>query len=157
MRARFWKRPTLVPEEPPEELLRLHPAHAAAGEHLRDIRFFRLGDEAVLQGWLKYEGPDARARLKNALERLDVGRFFENVDGRTRVTVVHPKAPVIPPEWPWNLLAFVLTAISTLWAGAYLEGAPWDFPLADPARLADGAPFSAALMGILAAHELGHY
>ena len=157
MRVRFWKRPTLVPEESPGELPWIHPAHAVADEHLHDVRFFRLGDEAVLQGWLRYEDPQARARLDRALDGLDVGRFAERVDGRTRVTVIHPKAPAIPPEWPWNLLAFVLTALSTLWAGAYLEGAPWDFPLADPGRLADGLPFAAALMGILAAHELGHY
>ncbi|MBA3584558.1 MAG: site-2 protease family protein [Gemmatimonadetes bacterium] len=72
-------------------------------------------------------------------------------------TVTHPEPPAVPPEWPWNLAGFVLTVLSTLWAGAYLEGAPWNFLARDPGRLLEGLPFSAALMGILAAHEFGHY
>jgi hypothetical protein len=56
-----------------------------------------------------------------------------------------------------NLAAFVATALSTLMAGAYLEGAPLGFPMDDPARLADGVPFAASLLGILAAHEFGHW
>lgn len=157
MRIRFWKRPTLVPEESPEELWRIHPAQAAASAHLRDIRQFRLGDTAVLQGWLSYETPEARARLAAELAGEDVSWFAERVDGATRITVTEPRAPAVPPEWRWNLLLFALTVVSTLWAGAYLEGAPWDFPLRDPGRLLDGAPFSASLLGILAAHEFGHY
>ncbi len=157
MRVRFWKRPSLVPEETPEPAEPVHPAHVAAYEHLRDARLFRLGDDAVLQGWLRYEAPDARARLEALLEGQDVAWFAERVNGATRMTITHPRPPAIPPEWPWNLLMFLLTVVSTLWAGAYLEGAPWDFPVRDPGLLARGAPFSGALLAILAAHEFGHY
>lgn len=124
---------------------------------LENPHAFRVGGERILRGWLSYDSPETRARLETDLGRLDVSWFYERVDGRTRVTVTHPAAPAVRPEWPWNLIAFVLTALSTLIAGAYLEGAPLDFPLRDPGRIAAGIPFAATLLGILAAHEFGHW
>lgn len=157
MRWRFRSRPGLVPEPDLEELEHGHPAEAIALAALESPHAFRLGDEQVLRGWLTYDSPQVRARLEADLETLDVSWFFERVDGRTRITVTHPAPPALPPEWPWNLAAFLLTALSTLIAGAYLEGAPLGFPLDDPGRIADGVPFAATLLGILAAHEFGHW
>jgi membrane-associated protease RseP (regulator of RpoE activity) len=60
-----------------------------------------------------------------------------------------------------NALLFVLTLLSTLFAGAlYSENlpafnSPWDF--VSPGFLLSGLPFAATLLGILAAHEFGHY
>lgn len=156
MRFRF-RRPVLVPEPSFEEAAAPHPAEAIADAWLVDSRTFSVGRERILRGWLRYDGPEARARLDAALESLDVTHFYERVDEGTRVTITHPKPPAVPREWKWNLAAFLLTAVSTLWAGAYLEGAPWDFFVRDPARLAAGVPFAASLLGILATHELGHY
>jgi membrane-associated protease RseP (regulator of RpoE activity) len=60
---------------------------------------------------------------------------------------------------PWtNLALFVATVLSTLFVGAvgwyYVPpGAIADNPL----RLLDAWPFSAAVLGVLGVHELGHY
>jgi len=55
---------------------------------------------------------------------------------------------------PLHVLLFLLTCLSTLSAGAMMEGViPWE----EPARLAAGIPFSATLMTILLTHEMGHY
>src|SRR5688500_1739903 len=157
MRWRFWSRQRFVPEPDLEEIDHGHPAEGVALAALESPAVFRVGPNRVLRGWLRYDSTETRARLEAELRPLAVSWFFERVDGRTRITVTHPAAPVVPPEWPWNLAAFVLTAISTLIAGAYLEGAPLDFPLRDPGRIAQGAPFAASLLGILAAHEFGHW
>ena len=156
MRFRVW-RPAWVPDPSIDEAYAPHPAEAVAGVWLEDAHVVRVGRERILRGWLRYDGLEARARLDRELEPLDVSRFYERVDGDTRVTITHPRAPSIPREWPWNLASFLLTTLSTLWAGAYLEGAAWDFFLSDPGRLTEGIPFAGSLLGILAAHEFGHY
>jgi len=157
MRWRFWSRPRFVPEPDLEDLSRGHPAEVVALVHLEGPHAFRVGGERVLRGWLRYDSPEARARLEQDLAGLDVTWFYERIEGRTRITVTHPAPPAIPPEWRWNVAAFVLTALSTLVAGAYLEGAPLAFPIRQPELAARGVPFAATLLGFLAAHEFGHW
>lgn len=76
------------------------------------------------------------------------------------------------PYW-LHVLLFLLTILSTLCIGAHLQRnfannetmlsmahpffEPWTWALGDLRRLALGIPFSLALLGILTAHELGHY
>lgn len=68
--------------------------------------------------------------------------------------------------WRLPSLLFALTVFSTLLAGASKAGSPWtlfDLPmlLGRPSLLLShlslGVPFSAAMMSILGAHEMGHY
>ena len=49
---------------------------------------------------------------------------------------------------------FLATLVTTSMAGAFQQGAN---PLADPATLLQGLPFSVTLMSILLFHEMGHY
>ncbi len=49
---------------------------------------------------------------------------------------------------------FILTALTTLLAGAYQEGAN---PLKNPVELLAGGPFAITLLLILFCHEMGHY
>ena len=65
--------------------------------------------------------------------------------------------PVPPPPKPRiavNIILFLLTVFTTLLAGAWHEGADL---LENPEHIFKGIPFSFSLMGILLAHELGHY
>lgn len=62
--------------------------------------------------------------------------------------------------FPWiNLVLFVATVLSTLWVGAQLSvGMGWTPPPSTWGELArSGLPFSASLIGILGAHEMGHF
>jgi len=52
------------------------------------------------------------------------------------------------------IFLFLATVITTLGAGSMLAGAD---PIADPAALLEGVPFSASLLLILLAHEFSHY
>lgn len=86
-----------------------------------------------------------------------------------RVETIQPSRR---PYWLHALL-FLLTILSTLCIGAFLEHNftanatmmtmdrgffdPWIWTLADWRRLWMGVPFSLSLLGILTAHELGHY
>jgi len=58
------------------------------------------------------------------------------------------------PTWLLNLLLFLLTLITTLYAGALQEGGN---PFRHLLDLGRGIPFSFTLMAILGIHELGHY
>jgi membrane-associated protease RseP (regulator of RpoE activity) len=69
-------------------------------------------------------------------------------------------APGRPRVWI-NVVLFALTVVSTLFVGSLygdnglvLE-TPWD--LLRPDNLIKGLPFAATLLGILGAHEFGHY
>lgn len=64
---------------------------------------------------------------------------------------------VPPPRKPRisvNIALFILTLATTILAGALQVGVN---PLKNPELIFKGIPFSFALMGILLAHELGHY
>ncbi len=63
-------------------------------------------------------------------------------------------APLRKPRVIWNLVLFILTLITTVLAGALQGGVN---PLTHPEHIIRGIPFALALMGILLAHELGHY
>jgi membrane-associated protease RseP (regulator of RpoE activity) len=60
---------------------------------------------------------------------------------------------------PWiNIMLFLLTVISTLLVGAfYWYYIPLETALADPMVVRRAWPFTAAVLGVLATHEMGHY
>ncbi|AHG00377.1 membrane protein [Halostagnicola larsenii XH-48] len=56
---------------------------------------------------------------------------------------------------PWtNILLFVATVVSTLFAGSM-----WYYtdPFSNPAEIWQAWPFTAAILGVLGVHEMGHY
>jgi len=69
------------------------------------------------------------------------------------VLVAEPRSPHIEGI-PWtNLVFFVLTVLSTL-----LVGTQWYYIQVDgPLDLLKAWPFTAAILGVLAVHEFGHY
>jgi membrane-associated protease RseP (regulator of RpoE activity) len=78
--------------------------------------------------------------------------------------VLHVIAGVAPksPSRVWiNIVLFVLTVVSTLFAGMFYGDngieANTFLDLLRPSNLLLGAPFALTLLGILAAHEFGHY
>lgn len=78
-----------------------------------------------------------------------------------------------PKRRTWlHLLLFLATLLSALAIGAHLQHdfdrnvwpfsdddrfLPWTWALSDPRRLVAGIPFALCLLGILTAHEMGHY
>lgn len=79
-----------------------------------------------------------------------------------------PQKEDLPEEWPesafsprlsprrrWiNVALFFITLATTTLAGSIQEGIN---PLQNPEQIYKGIPFAFSLMGILLAHELGHY
>ena len=58
------------------------------------------------------------------------------------------------PRWCLQMALFLLTILTTTWAGAAQAGVDL---VREPSRFAVGLPFSVGLLAILGAHELGHY
>jgi membrane-associated protease RseP (regulator of RpoE activity) len=96
-------------------------------------------------------------------------QVFDPERNEIRVVVIHP-----PKRRTWlHALLFLATIFTTLCIGARMQETfnnnlglfsqdldywPWQWALQDWPRLFKlGAPFSASLLGILTAHELGHY
>ncbi len=83
---------------------------------------------------------------------------MRNLPLRSRPYGISPFGEEPPPpraRYGLNLLLFLLTVITTIAAGAMQSRGPDAFSSAE--SLLSGVPFSAALLGILLAHEMGHY
>ena len=82
----------------------------------------------------------------------DIPRYPQS----TSTTASRVRAPGIKPL---NIVLFLITLVTTTMAGAILGGADFSLlhPLSSIAGLYVGLSFSIPLMGILLAHEMGHY
>lgn len=105
---------------------------------------------------------------ENPLSPLEY-QFYDPERQEVRVVVIKP----LRHRYWLHALLFGLTLLSTLCIGARLQYNfdhnlprypedqgllyPWTWTLSDWHRLALGIPFSACLLGILTAHELGHF
>jgi membrane-associated protease RseP (regulator of RpoE activity) len=115
------------------------------------------------RGNLLSESQEAYAQLSNGLRSLDVTPLFRMEEGSE--TIILLKGIVKPrPSNPWiNLILFILTGISVVFAGSFFEyrgPLTSDFnqvlPFLLPA-LYRGMAFAASLLAILLAHEFGHF
>jgi membrane-associated protease RseP (regulator of RpoE activity) len=64
------------------------------------------------------------------------------------------KKPDVKPKYTLNIVLFIATILSTIFAGSLNSGGN---PLRNFSDLLLGVPFSFSIMAILTCHELGHY
>ncbi len=114
----------------------------------------KQGDEFIAQGTLLSESSidDIKKILKDEPFSMEFQFIGEELQLRAKynkpIIIKFPKIPRI------NLVLFLVTILTTLLAGAIMEGVN---PLENPLGIIDGWPFSVTLMLILGFHEFGHY
>lgn len=115
------------------------------------------GPVVAVEGKLKTSATHAHRHVEEALEGRQLQSFLQEGDSDTVVfTLVPGKEPSQPdrPNWWLHWTLFLLTFLTTTWAGAFHAGVNL---LEQPERIAVGLPYSIGLLLILGAHELGHY
>jgi len=135
-------------------------------------RIFRIEDVTTddgQKGWfLRYRGylivedsAEAYDQLAEGLKSYGLMPLFRKEDNLHLIYIVKalPEVKQKPPVL--NIVMFILTVFSVMLAGATPEGPiPSDFGgqlLALLKSIFTGWPFALALLGILLAHEFGHY
>jgi membrane-associated protease RseP (regulator of RpoE activity) len=116
------------------------------------------------KGQLLTESTRAYDELAAALAPHDVTPLFRVEDGRSTVLLVQGTIhPTLGKVWV-NILLFVLTVVSVLLAGSQFTEFNGPIPTTFTGQLAilfkniwNGWPFALSLLGILSAHEFGHY
>jgi membrane-associated protease RseP (regulator of RpoE activity) len=173
-------------ESRPEDLLRQNQAEAMAlvarqvvGDDLAvesvQIPHNPLRDPVVLRGLLRRPSAevfgrwlaDFNRRGYTPLLRQDAHSLRGDAGDAVLLEVMAGAVPRTPSRAWINLLLFVLTVISTLFVGALYGELDVDLSLppdqiiwqilTTPALLLSGWPFAGTLLGILTAHEFGHY
>jgi len=124
--------------------------------YLQDVR--RDGDRVFYYG--ESLVPE-RALMREAWPAFrEAGYEIRHVGVRhgTEVLVAEPISPG-PDGVPWkNLALFVATVVSTLLVGAFAwYYVPVSAALENPLVVLQAWPFTAAVLGVLSVHELGHY
>jgi membrane-associated protease RseP (regulator of RpoE activity) len=133
-------------------------------------RIFRIEDVTLgtpKQGFIvRYRGKltmeDSEAAYDYLFEQLkpkNITPLFR-WDGAQQAILLVPGMPKPTPSNPiWNLVLAILTILSVLFTGGLISSTalPSDPMQAIMAIINTGWPFALSLMGILAAHEFGHY
>ncbi len=106
-------------------------------------------------------------RLSSPPDVLELSSAPADEAVQAAVPSVLPAPPARKRTWPLALVLFLLTCFSTFWSGAFtnsrLDLTPWiDWGVADLVMLAVsrwdmGLEYMLAIMGILLAHEMGHF
>ncbi|MCC7119281.1 MAG: site-2 protease family protein [Anaerolineales bacterium] len=107
------------------------------------------------------DSASAYDQLAEALQPYQLMPLFRLEEGRQAIYIA-PKQPDPKPDSPTtNIILFVLTVFSVMLAGAQPSGPiPQDTGgqiLALVTSIFTGWPFALSLLGILLAHEFGHY
>jgi len=142
------------------------PLRAVVNEvmEVKDVTTGRTQDYAVrFRGTLKIDSVEAYERVRQGFKEHNFTPLFRVEDGQHVIKavsgVVEPR-----PSNPWiNVGLFALTIVSAFYAGALYS---YDGPVpADPIQqlllplleIYNGWPFAVSMLGILLAHEFGHY
>ncbi len=135
-------------QNPLEGVLVLHgrlrrPSHEVFPHWLSELR--TLGYTPMLR-------PDG--------DEADNGRDLPSSD-EVILTIIAGVPPQMPTNPRVNIVLFILTLISTLFVGSLYGGDPARInAISDiflPQNILQGWPFAVTLLGILVAHEFGHY
>jgi len=123
----------------------------------------RLGYRARYDGMLRMaDSETAYDQLSEDLSTLGLLPLFREDDGDQYILIIDQRPePKIGPVWV-NILLFVLTILSVMLTGSQFSDV--DVNTFSEASLGgilrfviQGWPFAVSLLGILLAHELGHY
>lgn len=138
---------------------------------LAEYRLTSLAVDTVLEGTLRPDLTAASPEVVQALAAWPAPAYLQHEDGVTHVVLVYPSRDVAEPL-PWvHAALFVATLITTLGAGALMAGSdpfytrvlrlgqlqiPYPSGI-DWSDLFLGASFALPFLGVLLAHEMGHY
>ena len=151
------RRPPDHPGPPPESL---HPAFLTTDIDVKeDGRIIYYGQPRTdtrrleQQVWPLFRDHGYEVRLDTVTDSEADPITGVEVGERRRALVAEPRRIGVEGI-PWkNLAMFVATVLTTLYAGTI-----WYYqPIEGPLDLLAGWPFAAAVLGVLAVHELGHY
>jgi membrane-associated protease RseP (regulator of RpoE activity) len=118
------------------------------------------------RGRLTIESESAYTQLEGRLRPLGFTPLFRMEGEEHVVLLTHGVAQPRPSNPSVNIVLFAITLLSVLFAGSLQGGAVGEIPFAEGAdfsvwpiarMLWTGWPFAASLLGILLAHEMGHY
>jgi len=138
---------------------------------LAEYRLTSLAVDTVLEGTLRPEFDAASPEVVKALSEWPAPAYLHYEDGVTQVVLVY-QSREHREGLPWvHALLFAATIITTLGAGALMAGFdPFDMQLLslgqieipypsriDWAELVLGTSFALPFLGVLLAHEMGHY
>ena len=135
---------------------RVLPVLAVAGHQTRD-------GGVLFEGKLRTDPQNALSQLTRAFAPDKLTPILQEGEhaGQVKVALLPgiselagQPAAAERPRWGLHWLLFVLTLITTTWAGALHAGVNL---IKEPSRIGVGLPYSFGLMLILGAHELGHY
>lgn len=119
---------------------------------------YKLENNLVFEGKFLSDPDEAYNKLTSRLKDSSTQVAFQEDDaGRNFIIINENKssANVEKKEKKWlNGLLFILTVLTTTWAGAAHHGVNL---LNEPDKFSIGLPYAIALMLILGVHELGHY
>ena len=132
--------------------------------HIEDVTTLDPAEERLLRyrgRLLDDDSVSAYDQLAASLNPHELTPLFRLEQGE-QVIYITKSPPEQKPANPWvNIILFVLTVFSVMFAGATPEGPlPADASgqlLALLKSIFTGWPFALSLMGILLAHEFGHY
>ena len=150
----FSRTPRGEPPAPPSEnLLFLEEALRRNVEdvfHVEDRQI--LGYAVIFSGNLLVAPARALTLLEPRFKPFGYTPFLKAEGGKVWIQAL-PLGVVTEPGKPLvNLVLFLATCVSTVWAGSGALN-----PLSDPERLWQGVSFAFALLSILGVHEFGHY
>lgn len=125
--------------------------------------FFRVDDIRREDGRIRYVGESyvpERTLLRKVVQPFRDAGYDVDIEA-----TAHGHVVVATPfdhgrtGFPWlNLVMFVATVCTTLFVGAYgWYYVGWEEIAANPLTILQAWPFTAAVLGVLMTHELGHY
>ncbi len=143
----------LYQDNPTSDALR---AIAAEVLIIDDIEQLEQGELRALRfvGQLRMEAQAAYDTVAPRIRAMGYTPLLRQEGDRVALLIAPPFPPATPSRLWLALLLFVLTVASTIYVG----GQDINWTTGEPVyRLGQGLAFSAALLSILLAHELGHY